>query len=107
MLLTRVIGTVVSTQKDPRLTGVKLLLVQPVAVEDQRDDGKPLVAIDAVGAGLGEIVLVVSGSSARQTERTKDTPVDATIMAIVDYLELGGRTVFAKERGAAPEGGQS
>lgn len=103
MLLARVIGTVVSTQKDPKLIGVKLLIVQPVTVEDQRDDGKPLVAIDSVGAGPREIVLVVSGSSARQTERTKDTPVDATIMAIVDYLELGGRRVFAKEQVAAPE----
>lgn len=97
MILARVIGTVVATRKEERLVGAKLLIVQPVATLDPgRDDGKPLVAIDAVGAGPGEIVMVCSGSSARQTARTKDSPVDAVIMAIVDALEVGGTTVFSK-----------
>ncbi len=97
MILARVIGTVVATRKEDKLVGTKLLIVQPVAILDpEKDDGKPLVAIDAVGAGAGEIVMVCTGSSARQTTRTKDTPVDAVIMAIVDALEVGGSTVFTK-----------
>lgn len=97
MILARVVGTVVATRKDDKLVGTTLLIVQPVGTLDPgRDDGKPLVAIDAVGAGVGEVVMVCTGSSARQTARTKDTPVDAVIMAIVDSLEVGGATVFIK-----------
>jgi microcompartment protein CcmK/EutM len=96
MFLARVVGTVVSTCKSEKLTGVKLLVVDPVDFVQQKGEGKPLVAIDSVGAGEGEIVLVVQGSSARLTETTKDTPVDATIMGIVDYIELEGRRTFAK-----------
>lgn len=96
MILCRVIGTVVATRKDDRLSGAKLQIVQPVSLADMSPDGKPLVAIDSVGAGAGEIVMVCSGSSARQTSRTKDTPCDAVIMAIVDSLDVGGHQVFAK-----------
>jgi ethanolamine utilization protein EutN len=96
MILARVIGTVVCTQKDERLNGVKLQVVEPVAMSNQKADGKPLVAIDTVGAGLGEVVLVVSGSSARQTNTTVNTPVDAVIMAIVDSIDLDGQRVFEK-----------
>lgn len=96
MFLARVVGNVVSTRKSELLTGRKLLVVEPVDFDQQRGDGKPLVAIDSVGAGEGEVVLVVQGSSARLTESTKDTPCDATIMAIVDYIELEGRRTFAK-----------
>lgn len=96
MILCRVIGTVVATTKDDRLSGAKLQIVQPVSLADMSPDGKPLVAIDSVGAGTGEIVMVCSGSSARQTNRTKDTPCDAVIMAIVDSLDVGGQQVFAK-----------
>jgi len=96
MLLARVVGNVVSTRKSERLTGTKLLIIEPVDFRQQKADGKPLVAIDSVGAGVGEIVLIVQGSSARLTETTKDTPVDATIMAIVDYIELEGTRTFAK-----------
>jgi ethanolamine utilization protein EutN len=96
MILCRVIGTVVATTKDDRLSGAKLQIVQPVSLADMSPDGKPLVAIDSVGAGAGEIVMVCSGSSARQTSRTKDTPCDAVIMAIVDSLDVGGQQVFAK-----------
>ncbi len=90
-----VIGTVVSTRKDEELSGLKFLLVRGLDL-----DGKPtstqVVAADAVGAGVGEVVLYASGSSARQTEMTKDRPVDATIMAIVDQLEVGGTLKYEK-----------
>lgn len=96
MIVARVIGTVVCTQKDTRLGGHKLQVVEPVAMATQKSDGKPLVAIDTVGAGLGEIVLVVSGSSARQTDATTGTPVDAVIMGIIDSIDLDGQRVFEK-----------
>ena len=96
MLLARVVGNVVSTRKSECLTGNKLLVVEPVDFSQQKSDGKPLVAIDSVGAGVGEVVLIVQGSSARLTETTKDSPVDATIMAIVDYIELKGNRTFSK-----------
>lgn len=98
MIAARVTGTVVCTRKDEKLIGMKILVVQPVNMTDMSDDGKPLVAIDSVGAGQGEIVLVVAGSSARQTGRTQNTPTDATIMAIVDSIELAGRWIFRKGR---------
>ncbi|MFT3835968.1 MAG: EutN/CcmL family microcompartment protein [Myxococcaceae bacterium] len=95
MLLGKVVGTVVSTRKEPTLDGSKLLVVRGLDLE-----GKPtstlVVAVDAVGAGVGEVVLYASGSSARQTEMTKDRPVDATIMAIVDQLEVGGQMKYEK-----------
>lgn len=96
MILARVIGTVVATRKDEKLSGVKLQIVLPVSLSDMSPDGKPLVAVDAVGAGEGEIVMVCSGSSARQTMRTKDTPCDAVIMAIVDNLDVQGQKVYVK-----------
>ncbi len=89
MLLGRVAGTVVSTRKDPALEGWKLLLVRQLGV-DNRDASGYVVAVDAVGAGVGEVVLYASGSSARQTEVTRDRPCDAVIMAIVDSWEIGG-----------------
>ncbi len=95
MLLGKVVGTVVSTRKEPTLEGNKFLVVRGLDLE-----GKPtstlVVAVDAVGAGVGEVVLYASGSSARQTEITKDRPVDATIMAIVDQLEVGGQLKYEK-----------
>lgn len=96
MLLARVLGNVVSSRKTERLSGAKLLIVEPVDFAEQKSDGKPLVAVDSVGAGEGEVVLIVQGSSARLTDASKDSPVDATIMAIVDYVELEGRRTFAK-----------
>jgi len=101
MLFARVIGNVVCTRKDEKLVGTKLLMVQPVDAPEgvgapDKPKGNPLVAIDAVGAGEGELVLVVQGSSARQTKRTEGNPVDATIMAIVDYVERDGTVVFKK-----------
>jgi len=95
MLLGRVIGTVVSTNKEQELNGLKLLLVRGADIEGKAT-GSLVVAVDAVGAGVGEVVLYASGSSARQTRVTKDRPVDATIMAIVDSIELDGRQTYTK-----------
>ncbi|HZX97309.1 MAG TPA: EutN/CcmL family microcompartment protein [Myxococcales bacterium] len=95
MLLGRVVGTVVSTNKEEELSGLKLLLVRGADAEG-KPTGSLVVAIDAVGAGVGEVVLYASGSSARQTRVTKDRPVDATIMAIVDSIELEGRQTYTK-----------
>ncbi len=96
MFLAKVVGNVVSTKKTELLTGRKLLVVEPVDFVDQEQAGASLVAVDSVGAGLGEVVLVVQGSSARLTESTRETPCDATIMAIVDYIEMRGERTFAK-----------
>ncbi len=95
MLLGRVVGTVVATNKEQELDGLKLLLVRGADVEGKAS-GTLVVAIDAVGAGVGEVVLYASGSSARQTSVTRDRPVDATIMAIVDSIELEGRQTYTK-----------
>jgi microcompartment protein CcmK/EutM len=87
MMFAKVIGTVVSTQKDKNLNGKKLLLCKEVD-----HDGKPLnsyhVAVDAVQAGEGNFVLLSYGSSARMTETTKDAPIDAVILAIIDDIQL-------------------
>ena len=96
MYAAKIIGTVVCTRKDDKLQGLKMQVVQPVNLLTLQDEGKPVVAIDAVGAGLSEIVLVVGGSSARQTVRTNNTPVDATVMAIIDLIDIQGRRVFTK-----------
>ncbi len=95
MLLGKVVGTVVATRKEPTLEGSKLLLVRGLDL-DAKPTATLVVAVDAVGAGVGEVVLYASGSSARQTEMTKDRPVDATIMAIVDQLEVGGTLKYVK-----------
>jgi ethanolamine utilization protein EutN len=86
MLLAKIVGTVVATRKDPRLVSNKLLLVRPVDPHGKIDGGY-LVAIDTVDAGVGETVLVVSGSSARMASGLKDSPVDAAIVGIVDAVE--------------------
>ncbi|MBI5245153.1 MAG: EutN/CcmL family microcompartment protein [Elusimicrobia bacterium] len=98
MLFARVVGNVVSTQKEEKLVGRKLLLVQPAEPKGAAKAATPLVAVDAVGAGEGELVLIVQGSSARQTARTEGTPVDCAIIAIVDSVELGGKSVFSKKQ---------
>jgi microcompartment protein CcmK/EutM len=95
MLLGRVAGTVVASRKEPLMEGWRLLVVQQLGV-DNTPTGGYVVATDAVGAGVGEVVLYASGSSARQTEVTKDRPCDAVIMAIVDTWEVGGAEVYRK-----------
>lgn len=97
MQIARVTGTLVATRKEPTLEGLKLLVVRPCDVAGT-PTGAPLVAADGVGAGLGEVVLIAAGSSARQTEATRDRPVDAVIMAIVDVLEVDGDVKFDKSR---------
>jgi len=87
MFLARIVGTVVATRKDERLEGCKILIVQPLDPSG-RDAGAPVVAVDTVSAGYKETVLVVTGSSARMTSRTKDAPVDAAIVGIVDTISL-------------------
>jgi microcompartment protein CcmK/EutM len=96
MLLGKVVGTVVATRKEQELEGLKLLLVRGVDL-DNKPTSTLVVAVDAVGAGVGELVLYASGSSARQTQVTKDRPVDATVMAIVDQIEVGGTLKYVKE----------
>jgi microcompartment protein CcmK/EutM len=95
MLIARVIGTTVATIKDEKLVGRKLLIVRQTD-EAGNPTGKPYVAIDTVDAGIGDLVLTAAGSSARQTTITKDTPVDAVIMAVIDSLEVEGKVVFRK-----------
>ena len=95
MQIARVVGAVVATQKHRKFEGAKLLLVQPLNLDDT-PRGTALLAVDAVGAGVGEVVLYASGSSARQTKVTKDRPVDATIMAIVDTVDIEGERRYNK-----------
>ena len=87
MVLGKVVGTVWATRKDEQLVGMTLQIVQPVDLDYQLQAGF-VVAVDSVGAGVGEIVLMAQGSSARQTELTRNKPVDAVIVAIVDKLDV-------------------
>ncbi|MCX6618804.1 MAG: EutN/CcmL family microcompartment protein [Acidobacteria bacterium] len=87
MVLGRIVGTVVATRKDPRLEGKKLLVVRLVSPQG-KDEAGYLVAVDTVGAGFREKVLVVSGSSARMAQGCKDHPIDASIVGIIDSIEL-------------------
>jgi microcompartment protein CcmK/EutM len=96
VLLGKVVGTVVSSRKEPELEGLKFLVVKGCDF-DGTPNGAAVVAADAVGAGIGEVVLYASGSSARQTQVTKDRPVDATIMAIVDTVEVDGKRRYEKD----------
>ena len=90
MFLGKVIGTVWSTKKDEKLVGAKFLIVKKLDLKlGEKNDF--VVAVDSVGAGEGEVVLVATGSSSRQTEFTQDKPVDAVIMAIVDKLDIPGK----------------
>jgi microcompartment protein CcmK/EutM len=95
MQLAQVVGTVVATRKEGSLDGLRLMLVRPVD-EEGRPTGQHLVAVDAVGSGPEEMVLVASGSSARQTQVTDKRPVDAVIMAIVDSWTIAGVTKYKK-----------
>ena len=90
MLLARIVGTVVATRKDPRLVSNKLLMARAVDPRDSTKlEGGYLVAVDTVDAGVGETVLIVSGSSARMASGMKDCPVDAAVVGIVDTVDLG------------------
>ena len=106
MFLARVTGNVVASQKDKTLNGHKLLVVEPLNVKYDEatntpaklgNTGRAIVAIDVVGAGDGQLVLVVQGSSARMTDVTKNVPADAVIVGIVDSAEYAGKTFFNAE----------
>jgi len=94
--LSMVIGDIVSTRKNEKLEGFKLLLCQPVDVKTLKPKGEAIVCADVVGAGEGEMVLVVQGSSARMTEHTTEKPVDGAIIGIVDYVDIEGKRTFSK-----------
>ena len=96
MNLGKVVGTLVATRKEASMDGLKLMLVRHVDTEG-RETGGQVVAADAVGAGPGELVLVATGSSARQTGATQNRPCDAVIMAIVDSWEIGGVEKYRKD----------
>lgn len=95
MLIARVVGSAVSTAKDPSLSGRKLLLVREATPADELV-GDPIVAVDTVGAGEGELVLVATGSAARQTAATEGTPTDAAIVGVLDSIEMDHTQVFQK-----------
>ncbi|MDR3353731.1 MAG: EutN/CcmL family microcompartment protein [Synergistaceae bacterium] len=96
MQLARVKGTVVSTNKTEKLNGLKLLIVKPIDIETFDEKGSLVVAIDTVGAGEGEVVMCVGGSSSRQTSITDGKPVDQSIIAIIDSVDISGERVFEK-----------
>ena len=96
MLIAKVIGTTVSTIKDEKLTGRKLLILRQ-ADETGTPFGKPYVAVDTLDAGIGDLVLTAHGSSGRMTDLTQNRPVDAVIMAVIDHLAVGGKVVYLKE----------
>jgi len=96
MLIAKVIGTTVSTIKDEKLTGRKLLILRQ-SDETGAPFGKPYVAVDTLDAGIGDLVLTAHGSSGRMTDLTQNRPVDAVIMAVIDHLEVGGKVVYRKE----------
>ena len=102
MFLARITGSLVATQKVKSMVGQKLLIVEPLRVneKDQSDlqpTGRTFVAVDTVGSGEGEVVLCVQGSSARFTEGTKKLPIDAAIIGIIDRVEVGQNTVFSTD----------
>jgi microcompartment protein CcmK/EutM len=96
--LAKVLGTVVATEKDAKLQGFKFLMLG-LWGHDNKPSGGSVVAVDAVGAGVGEMVLFASGSSARQTAATDNKPVDAVVMAIVDSWEIEGNEKYRKGDG--------
>ena len=96
MLIAKVIGTTISTIKDPTLKGRKLLIVRQ-ADETGTSFGKPYVAVDTLDAGIGDLVLTAHGSGGRQTDITRNSPVDAVIMAEIDHLAVNGDVVYQQE----------
>lgn len=96
MIIGQVVGTVVATQKDEKLRTSKLLVVETLDPLTTQGKKSYVVAVDAVGAGVGEVVLCASGSSARLTHATENRPVDTVIMAIVDHYDIGGKVVYRK-----------
>jgi microcompartment protein CcmK/EutM len=103
MFLARVEGSVVATKKDPSMSGRKLLLVRPQLVDDKdpsqfRPGTNTIVAVDSVGAGIGELVMFCQGSSARLAPNLKDAPVDAVIIGIVDTVDVMGKQIYSAKQ---------
>ena len=103
MFLARVEGSVVATKKDPSMSGRKLLLVRPQLVDDKdptkfRPGANTIVAVDSVGAGIGELVMFCQGSSARLAPNLKDAPVDAVIIGIVDSVDVMGKQIYSAKQ---------
>jgi len=98
MILARVVGTVVSSQKAQKIEGIKFLLLEKIDPVTMKGKGDFVVSMDSVGAGVGEIVFYVSGSSARYTNVTEGKPSDSAIIAIVDYIEKDGVYTYEKNR---------
>ncbi len=99
MFLAKITGSLISTQKVPSMVGQKLLIVEPLRVDEKdqsslKPTGRTFVVVDTVGAGEGEVVLCVQGSSARYTPETKTLPVDAAIIGIVDQVQVAAKTIF-------------
>ena len=94
MEIARVKGTVVATRKEPKLGGHKLLLLEMADVSGEPKGGAPIVALDTLDAGFGDLVLVVRGSSARQAMNMSATPVDAIVIGIIDNIEFSGDTTY-------------
>jgi len=99
MFLAKITGNLTATQKVPSMVGQKLFIVDPLRVDEQSQDslkptGRTFIAVDTVGAGEGEIVLIVQGSSARFTDETKTLPVDCAIIGIVDHVQVGTQSVY-------------
>ncbi len=98
MILAKVVGTVVSTRKEPKIEGIKFLLLEKINPSNMQGKGDYLVAMDSVGAGLGEVVFFVAGSSSRMTTTTEGKPSDATIISIVDSIDINGEYVYRKDK---------
>ena len=99
MFLARVEGSIVATKKDPSMSGRKLLLVRPQLVDEKdptkfRPGANTIIAVDSVGAGIGELVMFCQGSSARLAPNLKDAPVDAVIIGIVDTVDVMGKEIY-------------
>lgn len=88
MKIGKVIGNIWATRKEQQLAGLKLLIVQPINIVDRTNDGAPMIAADIIGAGCGETVIIVGGSSARRAAGGLDVPVDATVVGIVDGSDI-------------------
>src|SRR5437764_10816807 len=100
MFVAKVTGSLVATQKVASMTGQKLLVVEPYRVDEKTRDrlvptGRTFVVVDTLGAGVGEMVLVCQGSSARLTPETEKLPIDAVVIGLVDTVDIAGRTIFS------------
>ena len=104
MFMARVRGNVVTTQKVSKMSGRKLLIIEPLRVDEEGKDmtptGRCFVAVDSIGAGEDELVLVTQGSSARMTETTSDAPVDCVVIGIIDTVGVLGETIYSKRNEA-------